>query len=216
MMKVGWISSASVVSSKRESCRPPRPSCGRYLAFIATNWLISQSRSFSCSTVYCGWYLRIASTMVRRSNGLPSSMFVALIGDRGRAGGSDRGVADQRLGEVHQVAVIAIGLVELHHGELGVVPGRQAFVAEIAVDLEHLLEAADHQTLEIQLRCDAQEQLHVERVVVGGEGLRRGAAGDGVHHRRFDFEKVALDHEGANGLDDLRAAHEGLARVRRW
>ena len=138
---------------------------------------------------------------------------MTLIDHDGRVRGGDRGGADQRLGEVHQVAVFAIGLVELHHGELGVVPRRQPLVAEVAVDLEHLLEAADHQPLQIQLRRDAQEQLHVERVVVGGEGLGRRAAGDGMHHRRFHFEEVALDHEGADRLDDLRAALEGLARV---
>jgi hypothetical protein len=47
------------------------------------------------------------------------------------------------------------------------VAGGDAFVAEVAVDLEDLLQAAHHQALQVQLRGDAQEQLHVQRVVVG-------------------------------------------------
>ena len=43
-------------------------------------------------------------------------------------------------------------------------------VAEDAPDLVHLLEAADEQALEVQLERDAQEQVAVERVVVGREG----------------------------------------------
>jgi hypothetical protein len=64
-----------------------------------------------------------------------------------------RRVAQQALGEVHQAAVVRVGLVELHHGEFGVVARAEALVAEVAVDLEHLLEAADHQALEVQLRA---------------------------------------------------------------
>ena len=52
------------------------------------------------------------------------------------------------------------------------------FVAEIAVDLEYFFETADHQSLEVQLRRDAQEQLHIQRVVVRHEG--RAAAPPGM------------------------------------
>jgi hypothetical protein len=114
-------------------------------------------------------------------------------------------VAEQAFGEVHQRVVVRIRLVELHHREFGVVARREAFVAEVAVDLEDLLEAADDQALEVQLRRDAQELLHVERVVVGDEGLGRGAAGDRVHHRRFDFHEAVAGHEVADRRDDERA-----------
>jgi hypothetical protein len=59
------------------------------------------------------------------------------------------------------------------------VTDRHAFVAEVAVDLEHAVEAADDQALQVQLRRDAQEHLHVQRIVVGDERLGRRAAGDG-------------------------------------
>jgi hypothetical protein len=91
--------------------------------------------------------------------------------------------------------------------------GESAFVAEVAIDLEHLLEAADHQALEVELGRDAQEQFHVERVVVGGEGLGRGAAGDGMHHRRFDFEEAVMHHVIADRLDHPAAGDEGEARL---
>ena len=42
---------------------------------------------------------------------------------------------------------------------------------------------------------------HVQRVVVRDEGLGRGAAGDRMHHRRFDFEVAVRDHELADRLD---------------
>ena len=106
---------------------------------------------------------------------------------------------DQLLGELHQVVVVGVGLVELEHGELGVVLGADAFVAEVAVDLVDAVEAADDQALQIELRRDAQEEVHVERVVMGLEGPRRGAAGDLLHHRRFDFEVAALVEEAGGG-----------------
>ncbi|RMS44312.1 hypothetical protein ALP65_04607 [Pseudomonas aeruginosa] len=119
--------------------------------------------------------------------------------------------AEQFLGQVHVVFVVGVGLVELEHGELGVVPGRDAFVTEVAVDLEDLLETADHQALEVQLRGDAQEHGHVQRVVMGLERLGRGAAGDGLQHRGLHFEETALAEETADVGDDLGTHAEGVA-----
>jgi hypothetical protein len=107
-----------------------------------------------------------------------------------------------------------MGPVELEHGELGVVPGRDALVAEVAVDLVDLLQAADHQALEVQLGRHAQVEIQIERVVVGDERPGRRAAGDVVHHRRLDFEKTARVEEVPDGAHDLGAAHEGLAHFR--
>ena len=91
------------------------------------------------------------------------------VGQLRRAGRLARGVAQHVLGEVHQVVVVPVRRVELHHRELGVVADRDAFVAKAPVDLEHALEAADDQPLQVQLGRDAQEHLLVERVVVGDE-----------------------------------------------
>ena len=121
---------------------------------------------------------------------------------------------EQLLGELHEVFVGGVGPVELEHGELGIVAHRDALVAEVAVDLEDALEAADQQPLEVQLRRDAQEEIHVEGVVMRDERPRRGAAGQRLHHRRLDLDEVARREEGADALDDARAHDEHLAHLR--
>ena len=109
------------------------------------------------------------------------------VGQLQAAGSLQCRIAHQVFGEGHQVAVVPIRRVELHHGEFGVVPYRNTFVAEVAVDLKHALEAAHDQALQIQLRRNAQKHLLVQRVVVRGEGPRIGTARNRVQHRRFHF-----------------------------
>ena len=60
-----------------------------------------------------------------------------------------------------------------------------ALVAELAPDLEDLLEAAHQQALEMQLGGDAQVEVLVQRVVVRDEGTRVRAAEDGVQDGRL-------------------------------
>jgi hypothetical protein len=91
-------------------------------------------------------------------------------GDRRRAGHRDRGVLDELLGEVGDAVVVGVRLVGLEHRELGAVGGVGALVAEVAVDLEDAVDAADDGALEEELRRDAQVQLGVERVRVRDEG----------------------------------------------
>ena len=98
--------------------------------------------------------------------------------------------AEHVLGQVHQRLVRRVRLVELEHRELGVVPRRDALVAVAAADLVDALEPAHDQALQVQLRRDAHEEVHVERVVVGLERLRGGAADERVHRRRLDLEEA--------------------------
>src|SRR4051812_2729826 len=77
---------------------------------------------------------------------------------------------DELFREVHQVVVVGVGLIELEHGELGVVPGADAFVAEVTVDLVDAVEATDDEALKVELGRDAEEEVEVELVVVGDEG----------------------------------------------
>lgn len=51
-----------------------------------------------------------------------------------------RHAPDHVLREGHHVGVVPVRGVELHHRELGVVPHADAFVAEVAVDLEDAVE----------------------------------------------------------------------------
>ncbi len=46
-----------------------------------------------------------------------------------------------------------------------------------------------------------------------GEGTCGGSAGDGVHHRRLDFEVAARVEEGAEGTQDGGPFHEDFTDV---
>ncbi len=120
-------------------------------------------------------------------------------------------MAQQRFGEVHQVLVVPERRVELHHGELGVVTDADALVAEAAVDLEHALETAHDQALEVELGRDAQEHFLVQRIVMRDERLGVGAARNRVQHGRLDFQEAVVDHELAHAADGLAARGEALA-----
>ena len=137
---------------------------------------------------------------------------LAVVGQRGVAVHLLDHMADQLLIEVHQVVVVPVGRVELHHGELGVVADADAFVAEVAVDLEHALETADQQALQVQLGRDAQEHFLIQRVVVRLEGFGVGTAGDRVQHRRFDLQEAVADHVVADAGQGLAAGDETAAR----
>ena len=130
--------------------------------------------------------------------------------------GADRFAGHRRqhlLGQRHQLTILAVGLVELEHRELGVVLRGDPLVAEVAVDLVDPLETADRQPLEIQLRRDAQEQVHVERVVMRHERPRQRAAGNRLHHRRLDLEIAAAVQKAANRGEHSASDGEHLARV---
>ena len=117
------------------------------------------------------------------------------------------------LGHLHQILIVAVRLIELEHRELRVVPRRDAFVAEIAVDLVNALEAADDQPLQIQLGGDPQIQIDVERVVMRPERTRHRAARNRLHHRRLDLEVAARIEELAQRREHLAAHLEHLARL---
>ena len=88
--------------------------------------------------------------------------------------------------------VVAEGLVGLEHGEFRRMRGVGAFVAEVAVDLEHVLDPADDGPLEEQLRRDAQVHVDVVGVHVGLERAGRGSSVHGLQHRGLDLDEVLL------------------------
>ena len=104
-------------------------------------------------------------------------------------------MADQLLDQLRDLLEIRVGPIAFEHGELRIVPARDAFVAEVAVHLENLVETADEQSLQIKLRRDPQKEIDPERLVMGAERLRRRAACDRLQHRRFHFLKPARLHE---------------------
>ena len=121
-------------------------------------------------------------------------------------------MTDHTFGEIHHALVVCVGLVEFHHREFRIVAGAQAFVTEVTVNLEHLLETTDHQTLQIQLRRNAQVERHIESIVVRGEWLGRSATRNRVHHRRFHFQVAIVHHVGTNRLHQLAPGHKGGTR----
>ncbi len=92
--------------------------------------------------------------------------------------------------------------------------GGNPLVAEVAVEFVDAVHAADEEALEVEFRRDAQEELHVERVVVRDERLRRGAPRDGVHHRRLHLQEPARIEELPQKPDDLHPRLEDLHHVR--
>ena len=150
---------------------------------------------------------RLAGALAQRDAGKRRRQRDLVVAERHLIG-ADRLARDGReqlLGHRHQRLVVGVRLVELHHRELGVVLRRDPLVPEVAVDLEHPLDAADGQPLQIELGRDAQVEIHVERVVMRHERPRQRAAGDRLHHRRLDLEVAARGHELANRRDDAAA-----------
>ena len=125
-----------------------------------------------------------------------------------------RDAFEQLLGELHHPAVVLVGDVDLHAGELGVVRAVHALVAEVLAQLVDAVEPADDQLFEIELRGDAQVEVDVERVVVRDEGTRRRAARNGLQDRRLDLDVALRIEELAHRGDDLRALDEGLLDLR--
>ena len=120
-------------------------------------------------------------------------------------------MTNQFFDEVRHLLEIGICPVGFEHGEFRIVLSGNAFVAEVPVDFENLVEPAYQQTFQIQLRRDAQIKIEAERLVMRAERLGRGAAGDGLQNRRLHFQKAAL-LEKTPGLANNRDA---LFRIRR-
>src|ERR1043166_7780059 len=114
-------------------------------------------------------------------------------------------MANKDLYQIGHFLEIGVGPVGFEHGELRVVFSCNSFVAKVAIDFENLVEAADEEPFQIQLRRDPQIKIESERLVMRAEWLRRRAAGDRLQHRRFNFQKTAIFEEAA------RLAHDGDA-----
>ena len=130
--------------------------------------------------------------------------------------GADRLVRDKRqelFGHDHQLLVVAVGLVELQHRELGIVLGRNALIPEVTVDLVDSFDPANGQPLQVELRRNPQIELKVERVVMRDERAGKCSAGDRLHHRRFDLEIPARVQERADRREGSAPDLEDPARI---
>ena len=120
----------------------------------------------------------------------------------------EREAGYQFLENDHRVSIVRVRLVQLERRELGIVAGRDALVAEATTDLEHLVEAADHEALEVELGRHAEVEVDVERVVVGDERARRGPAGDRVQQRRLHLHETLVPQALAHAAHDVAAQLE--------
>src|SRR4051794_9135560 len=102
------------------------------------------------------------------------------------------------LDQVCDLFEISVGPVPFEHRELRIVPPRYAFVPEVSVQLENLVEPPDQEPLEVKLGRDSQIQVESERLVMSSKRLRRRAAGHGLEHRRLHFEKTSRFHEASD------------------
>jgi hypothetical protein len=116
--------------------------------------------------------------------------------------------AQHLLRHAHQVVVVRIRHVELARRELRVVclvdacapristphtpppraAQRRTLVAEQPAELVHPVDAAHHKLLQVQLGRNAQEQVHVQLVVVRHKRSRCCAAGNHVEDRRLHLD----------------------------
>jgi hypothetical protein len=90
---------------------------------------------------------------------------------------------------------------------------RDALVAEVLAELVDPLDAADDEPLQVELGGDAQVEVAVEGVVVGGEGTRKGAAVERLQDRRLDLDEGVLVEVATNLADRARTQREEAAAV---
>ena len=134
--------------------------------------------------------------------------------DKEPAAHRPREMADQIFHQTGHHLEIREGPVGLEHGEFRIMPARNSFIAKVAVQFEDLRESRDEQPFEVEFRGDAKIQVHPERIVMRLEGLRGRAAGNRLHHGRFDFNKAPFVQEPPDLANDGDALAEYLARFR--
>ena len=108
-------------------------------------------------------------------------------------------MAVQVLGEIHHAVVIGVCLIQLHQGKLGVMSGVQSLVTEYTADLIDALQAADDQSLQIQLQRDTKLQILVQCVKMCLKRTRCRTAGVCHQHGGLYFHKALSVQVTADG-----------------
>jgi hypothetical protein len=94
------------------------------------------------------------------------------------------------------------------------VPRAYAFVSEDATHLVHALETADDEPFQVQLRRDAQRQVHPERVVKRRKRLGIRAPRPRLQHRRLHLHERAVVQKPPYPAHNPRARSEHVAHFR--
>ena len=116
------------------------------------------------------------------------------------------------LAQVHHLIHVGIRPIEFKHREFRIVFRRDAFVAEVSVQLINLFKAAHDQPLQIKFRRDACVEIDVERVVMRLKWTCGGASGERCEHRRLDFDVAVFVEKAANLAHHFRAQLKNFAR----
>ncbi len=141
--------------------------------------------------------------------------FFAIFGITNFGGAVDilRQCAQHLFGQIHQIIVVCIRHIEFQHGEFWVMTNRDTFVTEVTVDFIHTLETTYDQTFQIQLWCDTQIHVDIQRIVVRDKWTRRRTTRNHLHHRGFYFHEAFAVQEITDTVDHLIADHERSAGI---
>src|SRR5262249_14401003 len=86
-------------------------------------------------------------------------------------------IANQFFDEIRHFFEIGVGPICFKHREFWIVFSRDAFVPEVAIDFEYLVESSYEQTFQIKLQRNAQIEIDSECVVARFEGLGCSTSG---------------------------------------
>lgn len=86
-----------------------------------------------------------------------------------------------------------------------------ALVTELATNFVDTVKTTNDKLLQVKLRRNTEEELHIQLVVVCLERSCGGTSSNLVHHRCLDFKEVTLVEVLADVLDNLGSGDEGLA-----
>src|SRR5882724_3398170 len=111
-------------------------------------------------------------------------------------------MTNQFFNKVRHFLKIGVRPVGFEHGEFRIVFSGNAFVPEVAADLENLVEPAYEQTFQVKLGRDAQIKIEAERLVIGAKRFGSSATCNGLQNRRLYFQKTALLQEAPGFADN--------------
>src|SRR5439155_23394045 len=120
---------------------------------------------------------------------------------------------DQLLGKLQQIPVVAVGLVELEHSELGVMFKREPLVTEIPVQFVDAVKTAYDETLQIEFGRYARIERYIKSVVMRGEGAGRGSGSKRREHWRIYLHIAVLVKVAPQLAEYLSALDEDLAHI---
>ena len=132
---------------------------------------------------------------------------------RGRASYTLRERGDHLLDETHHPVRVAVRHVQLEHRKLGVMEAAESLVTKVLAQFVYPLEAAYDEPLEVELRSDPQEHLHIQRVVPGSKWARGSASIEWLQHGRLDLEIPLLVEEPPERGDELSSLSEVLSHL---